>query len=128
MAHDDPEGWEWYERVVRRAGEDWDIKILSNLNGVGNLEVNAFQRASNVVIQKSIREGFGLVVAEGLWKGVPVIGGNVGGIPLQIRDCENGYLVESVDECADRLSDLLHNPERPAPWARWAAKMSANAF
>ncbi|HSE45315.1 MAG TPA: glycosyltransferase, partial [Gemmatimonadales bacterium] len=112
MAHDDPEGWEWYERVVRRAGEDWDIKILSNLNGVGNLEVNAFQRASNVVIQKSTREGFGLVVAEGLWKGVPVIGGNVGGIPLQIRDGQNGYLVESVEECADRLSELLHNPER----------------
>ncbi|MCC6418916.1 MAG: glycosyltransferase [Gemmataceae bacterium] len=110
MAHDDPEGWEWYERVVRRAGEDWDIKILSNLNGVGNVEVNAFQRASQVVIQKSTREGFGLVVAEGLWKGRPCVGGNVGGIPLQIVDGESGFLVDSVEECAARVSDLLGDP------------------
>ncbi len=63
MAHDDPEGWDYYERTIRRAGEDWDIHILSNLNGVGNLEVNAFQQAAKVVVQKSLREGFGLVVA-----------------------------------------------------------------
>ena len=81
---DDPEGWAWYERTVRRAGEDYDIHILSNLNGVGNIEVNAFQRAAKVVIQKSVREGFGLVVAEALWKGKPVVAGNVGGIPLQM--------------------------------------------
>jgi trehalose synthase len=111
MAHDDPEGWEWYEKVVRRAGEDWDIKILSNLNGVGNHEVNAFQQASSVVIQKSLREGFGLVVAEGLWKGIPVVGGNVGGIPLQIQDGRNGYLVNSVEECADRVARLLDDPD-----------------
>ena len=109
MAHDDPEGWEWYEKVIRRAGEDWDIKILTNMNGVGNLEVNAFQRASSVVIQKSTREGFGLVVAEGLWKGKPVVGGNVGGIPLQIIDGECGYLVESAEECGRRIGDLLRD-------------------
>ena len=85
MASDDPEGWEWYERIVRRAGEDFDIHVLSNLNGVGNVEVNAFQRAARVVIQKSTREGFGLVVSEALWKGRPVVAGNVGGIPLQVR-------------------------------------------
>jgi trehalose synthase len=90
MASDDPEGWDWYERTVRRAGEDFDIHILSNLNGVGNLEVNAFQRAARVVIQKSTREGFGLVVSEALWKGRPVVAGNVGGIPLQIRDGGRG--------------------------------------
>jgi trehalose synthase len=112
MAHDDPEGWEWYEKVVRRAGEDWDIKILSNLNGVGNVEVNAFQRASSVVVQKSLREGFGLVVAEGLWKGVPCVGGNVGGIPLQIHDGETGFLVDSVDDCARRIAQLLNDPTR----------------
>jgi trehalose synthase len=112
MAHDDPEGWEWYEKVVRRAGEDWDIKVLSNLNGVGSHEVNAFQQASNVVIQKSTREGFGLVVAEGLWKGVPVVGGRVGGIPLQIQDGRNGFLVDSVEECAERVWELLDEPDR----------------
>ncbi|MCL5959665.1 MAG: glycosyltransferase, partial [Chloroflexi bacterium] len=63
MASDDPEGWSYYDRTVRRAGEDFDIHILSNLNGVGNIEVNAFQRAADVVIQKSLRESFGLVVS-----------------------------------------------------------------
>lgn len=110
MAHDDPEGWDYYERTVRRAGEDWDIHILSNLNGVGNLEVNAFQQASRVVVQKSLREGFGLVVAEGLWKGRPVVAGNVGGIPLQIQEGDTGYLVGSVEECADRIRYLLQHP------------------
>jgi trehalose synthase len=78
---------------------------------VGNTEVNAIQRASQVVIQKSTREGFGLVVAEGLWKGIPCIGGNAGGIPLQIRDGETGFLVETVDECARRTCELLANAE-----------------
>lgn len=71
MASDDPEGWDWYERIIRRAGEDFDIHVLSNLNGVGNVEVNAFQQAARVVVQKSLREGFGLVVSEALWKGRP---------------------------------------------------------
>ena len=106
MAHDDPEGWAWYERTVRRAGEDFDIKILSNLNGVGNVEVNAFQRA-NVVIQKSVREGFGLVVSEALWKQRPVVAGRVGGIPLQLVDGETGYLVTTTEECAQRVGELL---------------------
>ena len=111
MASDDPEGWDWYERTVRRAGEDFDIHILSNLNGVGNLEVNAFQRAARVVIQKSVREGFGLVVSEALWKGRPVVAGNVGGIPLQIVNEQTGYLVNTAEECSERLLHLLHNRE-----------------
>ena len=109
MAHDDPEGWAWYERTVRRAGEDYDIHILSNLNGVGNVEVNAFQRA-DVVIQKSVREGFGLVVSEALWKGRPVVAGRVGGIPLQLIDGETGYLVRTTEECAERAAGLLRDP------------------
>jgi trehalose synthase len=111
MAHDDPEGWDWYERTVRRAGEDYDIHVLSNLNGVGNVEVNAFQRA-NVVIQKSVREGFGLVVSEALWKRRPVVAGRVGGIPLQLIDGKTGYLVSTTEECAQRVLELLKNPER----------------
>ncbi|MGA2286050.1 MAG: glycosyltransferase [Dehalococcoidia bacterium] len=110
MAYDDPEGWAWYERTVRRAGEDMDIKVRTNLNGVGNVEVNAFQRAANVIIQKSVREGFGLSVTEGLWKGRPVVAGNVGGIPLQIIDGKTGYLVNTVEECAQRVLHLLRNP------------------
>ena len=109
MASDDPEGWDWYERTVRRAGEDFDIHILSNLNGVGNIEVNAFQRAARVVIQKSVREGFGLVVSEALWKGRPVVAGNVGGIPLQIINGETGFLVNTPEECVDKLLFLLHH-------------------
>jgi trehalose synthase len=108
MAHDDPEGWAWYERTVRRAGEDFDIHILSNLNGVGNVEVNAFQRA-DVVIQKSVREGFGLVVSEALWKGRPVVAGRVGGIPLQLIEGETGYLVQTTEECAERVAQLLRD-------------------
>jgi trehalose synthase len=114
MASDDPEGWDWYERTVRRAGEDFDIHILSNLNGVGNLEVNAFQRAARVVIQKSIREGFGLVVSEALWKGRPVVAGNVGGIPLQIANGETGYLVNTSEECAEKVLLLLRDPDTAA--------------
>ena len=111
MASDDPEGWDWYERTVRRAGEDFDIHILSNLNGVGNVEVNAFQRAARVVIQKSVREGFGLVVSEALWKGRPVVAGNVGGIPLQIVDGETGFLVNTPRSALEKLLFLLHNRE-----------------
>ena len=111
MATDDPEGWAYFERTVRRAGEDFDIHILSNIHGVGHVEVNAFQRASEVLIQKSLREGFGLTVAEGLWKQRPVVAGRVGGIPLQVQDGVSGYLVDNVDDCARRIWELLQNPE-----------------
>jgi trehalose synthase len=111
MASDDPEGWYYLDKTIRHAGEDFDIHILHNFHGVGAYEVGAFQTASDVVIQKSIREGFGLVVTEALWKGKPVIGGNAGGIPLQIIDGETGFLVDSAEECAQKTLDLLENPE-----------------
>jgi len=111
MANDDPEGWEYYEKTARHAGEDYDIYLLSNLNGVGNLEVNAFQRASDVIIQKSLREGFGLVITEALWKGKPVVAANVGGIPLQVDNRRTGYLVGDISECAERVIHLLKNTE-----------------
>ena len=109
MSVDDPEGWIMYEKILRRAGEDKDICILSDLKGVGNLEVNAFQRASKVIIQKSLREGFGLVVSEGLWKERPVVGGNVGGIVVQIMDGKTGFLVKSIEEAAEKTKFLLLN-------------------
>lgn len=110
MASDDPEGWDYLYRTLRRAGEDYDIIVITNFNGISNLEVNAFQTASDIILQKSIREGFGLTVAEGLWKGIPVIGGNVGGIKLQIEDGITGYLVDTVEECAEKALTLLRNP------------------
>jgi trehalose synthase len=114
MALDDPEGMQYYALTRRHAAEDSDIHILSNLDGAKDLEVNAFQVVSPVVIQKSLREGFGLVVAEGLWKERPVVGGNVGGIPLQILPGETGFLVDSVEACAQQVLHLLRNPEQAA--------------
>jgi trehalose synthase len=110
MAKDDPEGWSYYEKTARHAGDDADIHLLTDLKGVGDIEVNAFQRASNVILQKSTREGFGLTVTEALWKEVPVVGGNVGGIPLQIIHGENGFLVNTVQEAAEKTLYLLKHP------------------
>jgi trehalose synthase len=110
MAHDDPEGWEYYNQTVEYAAGDPDIFILSNLNNIGSVEVNAFQVYSAAVLQKSIREGFGLTVTEGLWKGRPTVAGRVGGIPAQIQDGETGWLVDSVEECAASCLEILDDP------------------
>jgi trehalose synthase len=111
MASDDPEGWDFYNSTVEHAAGDPDIHILNNFNNVGAIEVNAFQSLADVVIQKSTREGFGLTVSEALWKGRPFIGGDVGGIPLQVTDGESGYLVSSVEECAQRSLEIIADPE-----------------
>jgi trehalose synthase len=118
MATDDPEGWEYYNRTVDYADGDPNIYILSNLNNVGGIEVNAFQTQANAVIQKSIREGFGLTVTESLWKARPTIGGNTGGIPLQIADGSTGYLVDSPAECAERALEILRAPDAARAMAR----------
>ena len=111
MATDDPEGWEFFQHTFEYADGDPDIKILNNLNNVGAIEVNAFQSQSDVVLQKSIREGFGLTVTEALWKGRPTVAGNVGGIPLQIEDGVGGFLVDSSTDCAERCVEILADPE-----------------
>jgi trehalose synthase len=111
MATDDPEGWQFFNSTLEYAGGDPDIKILNNLNQVGSIEVNAFQSQADVVIQKSTREGFGLTVSEALWKARPFIGGDVGGIPLQVQDGKTGFLVRSPEECADRALRVLREPE-----------------
>jgi len=110
FAPDDPEGWDMNAAISDEANKDPDIFIFSNLTGVGNMEVNAFQRASDVIVQKSIREGFGLVVAEALWKETPVVAGNAGGIPIQMTGELSNYLVNSVEECAQKIVYLLQNP------------------
>ena len=111
MATDDPEGWEFFNQTMAYAEGDPNIHILNNLNNVGAIEVNAFQSQADVVIQKSTREGFGLTVSEALWKARPFIGGDVGGIPLQVRDGETGYLVSSAEECARRAVAILKDPD-----------------
>lgn len=110
MATDDPEGLLYFEKTARHATEDPDIHLLlTDLKGMKDLEVNALQRASQVVLQMSTREGFGLTVAEALWKGVPVVARKVGGIPLQIVDGHDGFLVDTVEQAAERAMWLLTN-------------------
>jgi trehalose synthase len=128
MAKDDPEGWTYLEKTARHAGNDSNIHLLTDMKGVGDLEVNAFQRASNVVLQKSIREGFGLSVTEALWKEVPVVGANVGGIPLQVIDGKTGFLVESVEEAAEKSLYLLRNPKEASRMGKEGRNHVLNNF
>ncbi len=106
VATDDPEGQAVYRSLLKNREER--IIIISRQDSA---LVNALQRRAAVVLQKSIREGFGLTVAEAMWKGTPVIGGNVGGIRYQIRDGVNGFLVSSVEEAADRIVQVITDPD-----------------
>ena len=109
MAGDDPEGWGILETINAEAAHDNDIYVFTNLTGVGNMEVNAFQHGADVIIQKSLKEGFGLVVSEALWKAKPLVAGRAGGIPMQFPDAYQHFLVDSVETCAARVLDLLEN-------------------
>jgi trehalose synthase len=109
MALDDPEGWDIYRQLTEHAERDPLMHIYTNLTGASNVEVNAFQRLSDVIVQKSIREGFGLVVSESLWKGTPVVAGRAGGIPMQMPEGVGGLLVDSVEECASAMLELLND-------------------
>jgi trehalose synthase len=109
-ATDDPEGAEVLRAVREAAGDDPDVHVLE-LPPTANLEINALQRASTVVLQKSLKEGFGLTVSEALWKGRPVIAGAVGGIPLQITHRYSGILTHTVDGTAFWLRQLLNAPD-----------------
>ncbi|HWP35000.1 MAG TPA: glycosyltransferase [Thermodesulfobacteriota bacterium] len=110
-ASDDPEGEAVLAEVRAEAGDDPDIHILV-LPPTANLEINALVRGSTIVLQKSLKEGFGLTVAEALWKRKPVIAGAVGGIPAQIIHNVTGILVHSVEGCAYQIRALLADPER----------------
>lgn len=124
-ATDDPEGVEVLNTIKELSGKDKDIFIL-DLPPDANIEINALQRASSVILQKSTKEGFGLTVAEAMWKGKPVIGGAVGGITVQIIYGETGFTVNSIEGCAYRIRYLLNNPalssvmgEKARDYTRW---------
>jgi trehalose synthase len=110
-ASDDPEGKAILEDVMEAAGSDPDIHVLL-LPPDSHKTVNALQRLADVIVQKSTREGFGLVVTEGMWKGKPVIGGDVGGIRLQVVNHHTGFLVNTPEGAAHRIRYLLHHRDR----------------
>jgi trehalose synthase len=109
-ATDDPEGPRTLAEVMEAAHGEADIRILL-LPPDAHHDINALQRAADIILQKSTREGFGLTVTEAMWKGKPVIGGAVGGIVLQLTDYNTGFLVNSPEGCAFRIRYLLHRPD-----------------
>jgi trehalose synthase len=115
LARDDPEAERVYAKVKKRAEKDKDIFLFAEVEKLGSLKVhvfvNAIQTASDIILQKSIKEGFGMTVTEAMWKEKPVIGGNVGGIKFQIKDNKNGFLVSSIREMASKIVLLIENPE-----------------
>lgn len=109
-ATDDPESAKVLDKVNERASSRRDIKVLLIPPG-SDIEINALQRAATVVLQKSLKEGFGLTISEALWKSKPVVASAVGGIPLQIQDKFTGLLCHSVEGAAYALKQLLSSPE-----------------
>jgi trehalose synthase len=126
-ATDDPEGQQVLEEVKNAALNDKDITVLA-LPADANLEINALQRAAAIILQKSTKEGFGLTVAEAMWKGKPVIGGAVGGINVQIIYGQTGFTVNSVEGCANRIRYLLNNPEVLAELGQKAKEYTRRNF
>ena len=110
-ATDDPEGEIVFEEVKTAAADDPDVHVLQ-LPPDSHSIINALQRASDIILQKSIKEGFGLTVTEGMWKGKPVIGGNTGGIRLQVVNYHTGFLINTPEGAALRIRYLLKQPER----------------
>jgi len=127
-ADDDHEALEVLTSVQQYAQRDPDIHLFSDPAIIGDLEVNAFQSGSDVIVQKSIREGFGLTVTEAMWKGTPVIGGNCGGIKLQINDGETGLLVDDVASCAQAIVTLFNDRERARSMGEAGRESVRNSF
>jgi trehalose synthase len=105
----DAEGWRTVKEISDYASDRTDVHLLTSYEGVGNLELGALQLLARVAVERSVREGFGLVASEALWKGTPVLGGTDGGLPLQVRDGVDGYLAEDTGEAASRLVELVRD-------------------
>jgi trehalose synthase len=118
IAGDDPEGWKLLDEIEEESAEDPDMFVFTNLGGLGSMEVNVFQRGCDVVIQKSLREGFGLVVSEAFWKERPVVAGRAGGIPMQFPQEFGAYLVDTIEGCAERVLHLLNHPGERGSFGR----------
>ena len=127
IAEDNPEGSYILKQVKEEAKGDLDIHIL-NLPPDSFFEINALQRGADIVIQKSLKEGFGLTVTEALWKTRPVIGGNAGGIKLQIKDGENGFLIDSIEETTDKVEYLLKNSSHAREMGEAGRKIVKDKF
>jgi trehalose synthase len=127
MATDDPEGQEVFEQIEKIVEKEKDIHLIIN---APDIVINAIQRASAVVIQKSLKEGFAITVSEALWKGTPVVASKVGGIPSQIIDGKNGYLLHPVDYqgFAEKILYLLRNPEIGNEMGKFGKKYVENNF
>jgi trehalose synthase len=106
----DPDEWRAAKEVHDYAAGCDGFHFLTSYEGVGNLELGALQRLARVALHRSIREGFGLAASEALWKGTPVVGNPRGGLPLQVRDAVDGYLVDGVEEMAARVVELVRDP------------------
>jgi trehalose synthase len=128
LAGDDPEGWALLDQVEEESAGDSDMFVFTNLGGVGSMEVNVFQRGCDVVIQKSVREGFGLVVSEAFWKEKPVVAGRTGGIPMQFPPGFERYLVESIEGCAEQVLHLLRHPGARGSFGRAGREQVRQAF
>jgi len=120
LAADDPEGRAYLQRTIEHLGADLAAGaiVLTDHDGIGDVEVNAFQVAADVLLQKSLREGFGLTVSEALWKARPMVAGDVGGIRAQITNGDTGYLVATVEAAAARVLDVLRDPTAAAALGR----------
>jgi len=126
-ATDDPEGAQVLKSVQEAAEGDADLHVLF-LPGDAHRTINALQRAADIIVQKSTKEGFGLTVTEGMWKGKPVIGGNTGGIRLQVFDGRTGFLVNSPEGAAHRILQLLRRPEQVRRIGRQAKELVRENF
>lgn len=130
LASDDPEGVQVYTRVQRKAKKLTENGDVLFVVGNNDILVNSIQRFSSVIIQKSIKEGFCLSVTEALWKGTPVVASNVGGLPAQIEDGVNGFLLDprDLDGFADRIIHILKNPDEAKNLGREARETVRQKF
>ncbi|MDZ4278775.1 MAG: glycosyltransferase, partial [Dehalococcoidia bacterium] len=108
---EDPASIAYFDETVRKSMEDSDVHILRGVTEIGNVEANAFQRASSVVIQKGLRKGFGIWVSDAQWKERPTVSAHTGGLAQQVLDGETGFLADSTDEFAERVARLLGDRE-----------------